>query len=147
VSAHFLTHSPAYNCSSCRRAASLVSRTRYALCSLLSWFCPILRCALTTGEYVFDFAVVVFGVRIYFYFSARLSCGRLPRGLRACAYVINLLYYSGRALLRGDARRLRDVATRTHARRNTSSQLLRLLHHFVYVSRLYACIRLSWLTD
>jgi hypothetical protein len=42
----------------------------------------MLRCALKTGEYVFDFAVVIFGVRLSCFFSARLH-GRLPRGLRA----------------------------------------------------------------
>lgn len=97
----------------------------------------MLSCALSIGEYVFDFAVVIFGVGFRFAssFPARLSRRRLPRGLRARAHVIDLLYYSARALLSGDARRLRGVATRTHARRNTSSQVTTVLHH-LYVSRL-----------
>ena len=129
------------------RIASLVSRIRYArsFTVLLS----VLRRALATGEYVFDFAVVVFGVRILFY-SFFFGSFRvlLPRALRAYVHVINLLYHSDRALLSGHARRLRDIAMRTPARWNTSSHIATSLSHdFIYMSSLNTYIRLLWLTE
>ena len=71
---------------------------------------------------MFDFAVVIFGVRVFFFSpSTRFFRRRLPRGFRASAHVVNLLYHSARVLLSGDARWLRVIVTRTHARGNTTS--------------------------
>jgi hypothetical protein len=63
------------------RIASLVSRIRYArpFTVLLS----VLRRVLTTGEYVFDFAMVVFGVRILFCSFFFLSVAGLVDFVRA----------------------------------------------------------------
>ena len=84
--------------------------------SLLSCgFCPLSTEGVCsrTGEYVFDFAVVVLGVRVSI--LARPFHGRLPRGLRACSVLtfLTTAFQFFRAETLGG---LRDVATRTHAR-------------------------------
>ena len=90
-------------------------------------FCPLSTEGVCsrTGEYVFDFAVVVLGVRVI---SLLVHfAGRLPRGLRACSVLtfLTTAFQFFRAETLGG---LRDVATRTHAR---GEHVLPLSHHCI----------------
>ena len=119
------------------RTASLVSRIRYARSPAV--LLSVLRHAFATDEFVYDFAVVVFGVHRLFYSFFFFIRGLLHRALRTYTHVINLLYHNDRALLSEDARRLCIIATCTPARWNTSLQITIVLpfrHDFIYVSRL-----------
>ena len=114
------------------RNASHVSRTRYALA-----FTPLLQffsistegVRSRTGEYVFDFAVVVFGVRV------SIPASFLSRAVASwtlCSRSLLTAFQLFRAETLGG---LRDVATRTHAR----------VEHVLIApfASLYICCRLT----